>query len=175
MLAGALATALFGCANALTRKPVEYGVLATPGMEIAAEDGSFRIVSGERFEPPFQGDIWLQNSHPYVDRDTLIGAWRQALQHGARKVVVRARGREPLHGVLLLNTHVRGATGPSAFNYRIEVPDRYLDAATGGKTAVVYEMTDWINQQGGKNFWKSWILWISDEPFVDAAATAEAR
>jgi hypothetical protein len=154
---------MLGCVTFPTKlRPVDYGVLATPQSEISAEDGSFTIKSGERFTPPFQVDMWNKPIKPAQ----IVSEWRTALQLGAKRVRVKT-GRNVLYGVLLLNYHTESVRGPGSYNYRIEIPEKFIKEAYGGNVSVCYEMVEWEKPGAPNQKWFSWVLWLSDTKFPD--------
>lgn len=155
-------TLLSGCVTA-EYHPMTSGILATPGCKITAEDNSFSIVSGQEFQPPFQ----MAKRTGYVTASDnsfpgLVNLCKDALSLGAKRVRVTVPGRaEPLYGVLGLYQIWNSGTGPGSRSYRIEIPQQYIDAATGGGVSAVYET---YNGPSG-SYYTSWVLWLSDQPF----------
>lgn len=163
-LALAVTCSLSGCASTPTR-PIDSGVLITEGAAITANDGSFAITPGARFDAPFNGTCWNLDDEAPLRADTLQTSARFALDHGARTVTVRVPSRvEPLHGVLQLCEASLAAFGPAARSYQIAIPEAYVEAAANGAVSVVYEPVDWRRNDGGTSTWYAWILWLSDRP-----------
>jgi hypothetical protein len=130
---------------------VPLGVVVTPDVEILAEDGSFKLVSGKSFIPPFYTNDCLTKAN--------TSNYARAEQMGARRVIVRVPGMDkPLHGILALcEVHPR-ATGPATRSYQIQVPAQYVEATAGGRVSVVYEITNYRD-------FDAWQLWLSRVPF----------
>lgn len=153
---------------AFTFNPVKQGTVATPGAVIEAEDGSFRLVAGERFTTPFnQGDECLLK--PAADN------YEQAVHTGARPVRILLGDGRTMYGLLSLCGAPAGATGPATRSYEIQVPESYIAATSGGRVSVVYEPFT-----SGKMGAKAWILWLSESSFgrvsgVAGADTARGR
>ena len=77
-------------------------------------------------------------------------------------VAVRVPGRKSeLYGRLLFTKISQNSTGAGSRLYRIEIPQKYIDQATGGKISVVYEK---VNNRRYNGHDATWILWLSDQP-----------
>lgn len=158
---------LAACAPAVNRSPqisVERGIIATPDVTITAGDNSFTLVSGTEFQSPFQVNL---QKMPVDGRDTFEENLRELssvyLRLGAKRVRVNAGGKQ-LYGILSLNTVPKGAYGPASRMYRIEIPQEYINAASGGRVSVVYEKVDVRHSRRGTLAVSAWILWLSDQP-----------
>jgi hypothetical protein len=151
---------LSGCVSPTQKadQPVHYGTIATPNIVITAEDNSFTLRSGEKFTPPFQSSYNLSEDTGPKRAEN----WPYALKAGAKRVTVQY-GNDRLFGVLALNYHYAGMTGPGADNYRIEIPREFVEAAKEGRCCVVYELAPVPNR--GEARFLSWTLWLSDQPF----------
>lgn len=93
-----------------------------------------------------------------VDWDT--GGWRAALAQQSRVYVQRVRvvlEDRKLWGILMLCGIPTNSTGPASRAYRIEVPDTYVEATSGGRVSMVFEHLN--------NDRLSWVLWLSRERF----------
>lgn len=163
---GVAVTLLSGCVGF---HPMNSGVLATPGCTISAEDNSFTIRSGQEFQPPFQIKIGSQVLNALPDPfdgfcsdapSDRVKEYSEALSSGAERVRVTVPGvAKPLYGVLALLQIADKGDGAATHSYQIEIPQDYVDAASGGKVSVVYEFYDLT----GRNV-PSWVLWLSDQP-----------
>ena len=110
-------TALGSCGSIASYKPVPYGKITTDGVMITAEDGSFKLRSGEVWTPPFQ------NSGINASQSDMVNLYTSALKDGAKKVRVKVPYQsESLYGILALNkVHseaTSAATDPIRFLYR---------------------------------------------------------
>src|SRR5687767_10793617 len=118
--------------NAYRFKPVPRGDLATPGAEIVAEDGSFRIVAGQPFTPPFdQGDRCLLE--PSAEN------FQQGIASGAQPVVVKLADGRRLYGLVSFCGAPADARGPATRSYQVVVPEGTIADTSGGRVAVVFE------------------------------------
>ena len=90
---------LSSCVSALY-VPVSTGNIATEGVEIRAEDGSFTLKSGERWTPPFQNNFNNYSSYGIPNTND----YSLALQRGAKRVRLKVPYQsEELYGVLALH------------------------------------------------------------------------
>lgn len=149
--------------------PVERGIIATPDVTITAEDNSFTLVSGTEFKPPFQVDSWnvyRRMAKKAVDNKSgwsLRESSGEFLVDGARRVRINVAGKQ-FFGVLSLNMMPEDAYGPASRMYQIEIPQQYIDAASGGKISVVFETAGLPSEKGKERSARAWILWLSDRP-----------
>lgn len=143
-------------------RPISQGQVVTEGARIIAEDGSFELVAGQPFAPPFQqgGDCLLD---PTVDN------YRQALATGARPVQVQLADGRQLYGLLSLCGAPAGASGPATSSYAIQIPDSYIEATSGGRVSVVFEPFTSSPVRA-----KAWILWLSERSFRGEAPDPNA-
>lgn len=181
----------YGCV-AYTPPVIQYrdvpqGMINTKGVKIAAVDGSFVLKYGEPFTPPVSSNlIWWNNSPPKSDSFKLCSP-----MGSCAKVKVTVPGKKkPLYGYLNFSKMHPTATGPGSRSYLIEIPERYIDEASGGRVSVVYE---WVSasmrtpastsrsrkmsflgalavqsapsQSTNNNKQTGWVLWLSDVPF----------
>jgi hypothetical protein len=140
-----------GCAGAPRPafRPVPSGNVATPGIEILAEDGTFRLYTGQMFTPPFTlGDRCVLD--PTADNAGV------GLANGAKPVIVKLADGRQLYGLLALCGAPSSATGPATRSYEIQVPEEYIAATAGGMVSVVFE--PFTQSTLGA---KAWILWLS--------------
>jgi hypothetical protein len=140
--------------GAVAFRPIPSGFVATPGVEIIAEDGSFRLTAGQPFTPPFN-----QGSGCVLEPDA--GNYAQGLATGARPVIVKLADDRQLYGLLSLCGAPRDARGPATRSYELEVPDSYVAATAGGRVSVYFET--FTNTKLGA---KAWILWLSETSFA---------
>lgn len=174
-----------GAISACVAKSAEFvgipnGEIATPGVTITAQDGSFTLKNGAEFAAPFHANLWARKDQsagsllfgaPKVRQgsetfaaSTLRNDYEEAVKRGAKRIRVAYPGLEqPLYGILALNVAPTGAYGPAARYYRIEVPQQYVEAARGGAVSVVYEVMNYRGESSGSGY--SWVLWLSDRPF----------
>lgn len=135
-------------------RPVPGAVVATDGVTITAEDNSFRLTAGQPFTPPFsQGDNCLLA--PASDN------YGQAIATGARPVVIDLANGRRLYGLLSLCGAPVTATDPATRSYRIQVPEDYIAATSGGRVSMVFEPFT-----SGAPSAKAWILWLSETSFA---------
>ena len=140
--------------------PIYSGTLLTQGVDISAEDGSFRIVAGQVFNTPFHQGAACP-TYPSTE------APGQGEMTGARRVIVRVPSlAQPLYGLLSLCGAPPNARGASASRYTLEVPQSYVESTSNGRVSVVYEPHQ--GEQGQTLQTKSWILWLSQMPFPSA-------
>jgi hypothetical protein len=150
-----------GCVS-LSREVFQFNKIPAGGVsagvvEIAAEDGSFRISAGAPFLPPFsQGD-------GCVAKPTAQNA-AAGLASGARPVVVTLEGGRRLYGLLSLCGAPPSAKGPATRSYQLQVPSEYIEATSGGRVSVVYEPFSSSSVPA-----QAWILWLSETSFTRLA------
>lgn len=159
---------------------IPNGEIATSGVTITAQDGSFTLKNGTEFVAPFHANLWTRKTQtsgsfflgaPKVQQrsetffsSTLRDDYEEAVKRGAKRVRVNYPGIEnSLYGILALNVAPAGAYGPAARYYRIEVPQQYVEAAKGGAVSVVYEVMSYRGESSGSGY--GWVLWLSDKPF----------
>lgn len=166
---GAMGSSLTGCATyGADWAPVTSGIIVTPGVKIAAEDGSFVLASGKEFVPPIQTAALCY---------TLVGNqygltaanYKKALEDrvcNAKKVRITVPGRnEPLYGVLVMGkSDPRMSHEAASRSYRIQVPQEYVQQALDGRVSLVYEWGEVTWSGGDKSKWATWALWLSDKP-----------
>jgi len=153
-----IALSLSSCMSA---KRVPGGFLATPDAKITAEDGSFEIISGQTFQTPFYTHSFFEVAlhSAKLNHKDLVNYYERALASGAKKVTVKVPNRsQPLYGILAFVLLPSNASGPGARSYQLSIPDNYINAASGGRISVVYEVVN--------NDYISWILWLSDLPII---------
>ena len=149
-------TLISGCATAPPPPPpwsqVGSAFIATEGVEIRAEDGSFHWKAGEVFTVRRQVSVaWWKKSPPKASYDC----------SNCEMVRVKVPGRtKELYGQMRFARMHPDATGPGARSYRIEVPQKYVNQAMDGQRSVVYE---WVKHTDGAKQ-TSWVLWLSDLP-----------
>ena len=184
----------YGCVAYTPPPPIPYrdvpqGLINTRGVKIAAEDGSFLLKYGEAFTPPISSNlIWWDTNPPKSDSFNLCSAM---MGSSCAKVKVTVPGKKkPLYGYLNFSKMHPTATGPGSRSYLIEIPQRYIDEASGGRVSVVYE---WVKatkyttpsatrsrkmslfgamavkpapvRTTRSNKQTGWVLWLSDAPF----------
>jgi hypothetical protein len=157
-----VALAFVGCGSMEPTRVMSIRV-NTPDVVLQAEDNSFKLEAGIDGLPPFRpAEYGYELKTAKMD---LLSLYPIALaQMNAKRVLVTYPNlQQPLHGVLLLFQIVPGGTGPATRMYQIDIPQQYVDAATGGRVSVVYELYKVPDLPGGEA--KSWILWLSDMPF----------
>lgn len=91
--------------------------------------------------------------------ETYDAKW--AVKNGGKKVKITSpQGK--FEGVLMIfPILIDSASGPITRSYEINLPPSTFIDASGGKIAVVYE------PYPKSDFYKGWILWMSDRPFVE--------
>lgn len=157
---------LSACGGVDTR-PVQAGFVATEGVKITAVDDSFTLAAGQEFKPPFQVDLWGKKPFEAFKPEGMNEKYQKAIELGARKVrVTFPNVSKPFYGVLLLNSMAVDAKGPASRLYRIDIPDKYVQAGKNGQISVVYELVDYPKLESKE--WYAWILWLSDHDFGDA-------
>jgi hypothetical protein len=156
----ALLLLLAACASPRPHKtiwwPIYTGVVQTPGVTIRAQDGSFVWKSGKVFNTPafVDNEAWFRKmptSETYV---------KSCDQHCKRVRVTVPGRRKALYGIIHLANRSEHSTGPATRSYQIQVPDRYVREASGGRVSVVYEYAK--NSTTGRQ--TTWVLWLSDMP-----------
>lgn len=158
-----IAVALFACGPAgITVREV---FLSTPDCVITAEDGSFKIETGKPIPPPFSIDTFAESETDDWRESVLVGKFNEALNLGARRVRVTVPGfKQPLYGVLLLSKIRKDSFGPASRSFNIQVPESYIQEATGGRVSVIYETVEYGERGELTAQWYAWILWLSDRP-----------
>lgn len=142
-------------------QPIPAGSLVGEGLSITAEDGSFTISAGAPFAPPFHL-AWAMERSGLGEKD-MPSKWREAIDRGARRVIV-TRGSEKFYGVLALGQRHQRVNGPASGSYRIDVPSRYFEQARGGRVVWIAEFDDKGSRlRGPRSIW-TWVLWLSDSP-----------
>jgi hypothetical protein len=143
-------------------RPVPGGVVTNPDVRILAVDRSFELDGGQPFDTPFQSDLWGRAFDGFFANPA--GYYGQALEHGARRVVVYAGGDvTPLYGVLAFNPASQYSEGPDAQSYRLSLSDDDLARARNGEIAVVYERVPWTHGEVS-HAWIGSVLWLSSVP-----------
>jgi len=143
--------------------PVPQGKILTEGIEIHGIDRDFVLKSGEVWKPPFYTKMEDVGDQRRIDKN-IHEEYLFALKHmKAEKVRIKTPYSEKeLYGVLALNKVFKGCERYSATKtYEISISKESVDQAIKGKTAVLYEKYPCK----GKNYIKTWILWIDDVPF----------
>jgi hypothetical protein len=131
----------------------------TAGVEILAEDGSFRLRGGERFLAPFH----TKDCVAWAAFDN----WKLALKWGGKRVRVKVPGlSEPLHGIFsLCEVHPKKA-GPAGDSYRIEIPPSSIPLTAGERPIVLVKETAYgLRFKDGFHRFDSWQLWLWRRPF----------
>ena len=150
---------VYGCAS--QTKTVMHGRLITDNVTISAEDNSFTISSGQVFSPPFQQDTAMAKYQ--TGSEDMVDAYKDAYEkYGAKKVRIKIDGiQTEFYGILSFSKIYDDGKGPATRSYQIQIPSIYVEAAKGGRIAVVYEL--YKRKKSGQA--KSWVLWLSDMPF----------
>lgn len=182
---------LAGCMPYATFSSPQNAVLLTEEAEIAAEDGSWKLPAGEMSPAPFtteflvtvSGDSLMEAGEhfhhlrePQWAVNILDGGPAEAVDYGARKVLVTYPGRtKPLYGLLAL-CPVADATSDSAVKraYRIQIPPERVEQATAGRVSVVYRPYTGHPHFPFENM-VAWILWLSDVPFGEGTPVWKAE
>jgi hypothetical protein len=153
---------------------VPSGELATKGVTITSEDGTFKVTAGQTFQSParcvgrdqdeYTDALRVEHgnflSHTYSWQPT-ADSYPRSLRHGAFRVRVAVPGMsEPLYGVLALYCVVDQFDAPGAKSYLLQVPQSYVDATSEGRVSVVFET---INNLQGEPL-PTWALWLSRRP-----------
>lgn len=164
---GAMASSLTGCASVgADWAPVTSGVIATPGVKIAAEDGSFVLESEKEFVPPIQTAAWCYVLHGV--NLTTANHTKAVAEPGcnAKKVRITVPGKkEPLYGLLVMSkVNPCMSHEIASRSYRIVVPQEYVQQAADGRVSVVYEWGECKRSQGEMLKMGTWALWLSDRP-----------
>lgn len=156
---------------------VPSGLVATPGVRIAAEDGSFTLGDGAPFTPPFDlaGECPAKPEAEFPEDGLAAGARRVDVT--VPEAMAQAAGVPTVvHGLLALCGVPPGATGAATRQYAIQVPTNRLRDTSGGRVSVVYEPFLFGSGDAGG---AAWILWLSQAPFPDVpsprAYTSTAR
>ena len=154
---------------------VDIAVIATEGVEIRAEDGSFHWKAGEviKFtESSFEVKRSATGEHEILETPGVppisVGRWTtdnlpKASENctNCTNVRVKVPGRKvELYGQMHFEIMSGYAIGPGAQSYRIEVPQKYVDQAVDGQRSVIYELVE--STLGYSD--TSWVLWLSDMP-----------
>lgn len=146
-----------GWAGSMTTR-VAGGTVATPDVEIMAENGSFVLVAGSPFTTPASIQC-RPNPAPenYGDAEAA----------GATRVRVRYPGlATPLYGIIAFCQIADSYRGSASRSYRVEVPQSYVDATDGGRVSTVFEQYTVDNV-----VMPAWILWLSRESMPPQAPT----
>jgi hypothetical protein len=162
-LSAALSLLSLGCGG---QKPfpwraVERGDVLTPGVTIAAADGSFQYRSGEPFVP-----TETASNCPIVPTTR---NWTEVSGRLTRVSVRHPRVSAPLYGLLAF-CPIPATQQPSSQSHGVQIPDYRVEQTDGGRVAVVYDDVQyhWRYYDGhgisAVESWPSWILWISQQP-----------
>lgn len=128
-----------GCASV---RPVPWGLIETPKVEIRALDGSFTLRSGQKFAPPFTANCHDVKPERF---DPLVAAYDYAQENGARRVIVRVPWRrKPLRGILWLCGVRETAYGPGARSYRIMIGRNHVEATSAHRVSAIFEIAEWF-------------------------------
>lgn len=147
-------------------KTVPHGVVSGTGIRIEAADKRFVLESGKPFTPPIE--VKPPREIEFADAEITAYGNKVAPHH---RVVVYVPGREvPLFGKLMFLKVFRDFDGPASRSYQVQIPQNYIDAATGGRLSVVYETyasdeTRWVDGINVPAKRVAWALWLSDRPF----------
>jgi len=148
-----------GCVHSWQKVPTAE--LETRGVAIEAEDGSFKIVAGKRFTPPFYSENCV------VIPTTKNFGWAE--HYGARRVRVKVPGlTEKLYGILAFCEVHPFTRGPVVRSYLMKVPSGRVAETEGGRISFEYEETDRGRTIGGRRrMYHAWQLWLSRIPFPE--------
>ena len=165
--------------NALGTTPITSGFFSTKGVTISADDGSFQLVGGQPFRPPFQSNMYCTQCAMYfLDQVDLLDP-NALLNIGGRRVTVSLADGQKLYGVLALNQvfnqlQVESPAlfqffGPSLRSYEINIPEARIQQALAGNSTVAYEVfaivpAEYSATGQARNF-RSWVLQLSRTPF----------
>lgn len=162
-----IAISFYSCGPKIPpQNAIPMGVIETEGVEITAEDGSFKLTSGEVWTPPYQNSTAGSNFN--TDQISVIESYRWAHERGAKKVRVKTPYLDKeLYGLLLLSKVFEGCSGPATRSYQISVPRSYVQDALGGRISAVYEYYGPCGPYAQLPAFegKTWVLWLSDIPF----------
>lgn len=148
-------SAVFVLACAPARLHPPEALLLTQGVTIEGLTPS-PISEGQVFRPPFYVRPLLHN--PKANYTNMLNTF---VALGGRRVRVRVPGREtPLYGLITFHELPAGATGPATRSYAIQIPQSYIDDATGGRVSVVYELVAYESRSSALG----WVLFLSDRP-----------
>jgi hypothetical protein len=186
-----VATLSFGCGPKLLDAPglpyaqtPTFVAMLTPGVTIEGVDGRWRITGQDPSTPPFLS-AW-PDEIPRSASPALLEQSSHFARTGARPCWVKVPGRDkPLFGLLALFPVFTTSSNPSALRtYRMDVPSSNVQQALGGQISVLYEPypysydtlgadrkgNQYVTQAQGEV--ASWVLWISDVPFVPGPTVA---
>lgn len=167
MIGVAVVLLLSSCSISKLRE-IQNGKIVTPGIEISSENGSFTLKSNETWNVPFPANKKVFSKLDKAGRDKqLLMQYDYALKKlGAKKVIVKVSSYEyKLYGVLLFNKTDETCNSPSARSYRINIPEKNIQAAKDGGVSVCYEYYTGCGKATARTTAKTWILWLSDVPF----------
>lgn len=157
-----------------TPMPIQHGVMHKD-LRIVAEDQSFELKSGQRFQSPFQSNLWGYGCDiSAMNGKNVLNSADTGLRCGGKKVRVYYGGNsEPLYGVLVLNSSIPTAKGPASRSYMIKIAEDKINHARQGNTSVTFEIMKWDEKKrwshtnrvasNEKNAY-GWILWVSAYP-----------
>jgi hypothetical protein len=142
--------------------PVGKGIIVTPGITIAAEDGSFELVSGKPFTPPFQMKCY--GSEGIMSGITLPTYYEahKYLTGGAKRVVVTQEGKDrPLYGMLVFCMVYDTSYGLGATSYEIRIDSEKIEAPMAGGYSEVFEKV-YFKELGMKldSYAPGWVLYL---------------
>ncbi len=154
-----IALTLAGCSSHSTMTP-KYASLTNSNVTIEAEDGSWKLQSGQTFTPPFTEAI---EDAPLPKVKTVqkhISLYSHKSYSDYVQEVTVTVGNEKFHGKMLFSNVYEDAGSASAKRrWTVGIPDSYLNIARSGNVAVLYQPYAYNNQD-----WASWVLWISNLP-----------
>ncbi len=146
---------------------IETGLIATEGVEIISQDGTFTLKYGEKFNTPFFSPNHLveavsSNETPIVN-DVYKILNKEYKDYVAKKVKVKTPYLEtPLYGVIMFcKVPKECQTSLVTRSYRISIPESYVKAALGGGVSCIYEYYTCFESYKST----TWVLWLSDSPF----------
>lgn len=146
---------LSGCGGTIVTR---QAVMTSP--DIAIQGDGFVIEPNEPFDVPFVLPAWRADG---LKPKELTGEYKGWLAKGGRRVQIHVKGREqPLYGVITFHRLWKWARGPATRSFSVRLDPKYIDDASDGRIAVVYELA--TNDDGNHHSF-AWVLWLSDRPF----------
>lgn len=156
-----VAILLAACANRHPSITPKFADLTTADVTIESVDGDWRLESGKPFTPPVINDL-SSGSLPaaFVQKNTGAYSREDIAEHTMDVVVTVKETGEKLNGkILFLNVYENAGSASAKRKWTVAVPDQYLEIASSGNVAVVFQPYSYNGKQ-----WVSWALWMSSLP-----------
>lgn len=136
---------------------VKLGKLQS-GITIRTESGKV-ISGGNTFTPTKFSNGWVNPGNGFTKK------WREST---GEKVTISRPGKPEMHGILEFSRVYKNCSDqPATRSYYIKIPESFFTDAQGGNITSLYEYYSCKpeHEDGKKENYTTWALWISDVPF----------